>query len=198
MVLLTRREQEANYWRQFGQQGQPQPTPSAQPGLLQSILKSLTETPKAIGRNIGATGAATLALGLQQFAPERKIPFGGGYTGSELAQALGQGIEEQFPEAGVSRAGRGETAGAVADVLKQAGYAASYGVPFGHGAGLLTRYALPGAAVGALQEQARPGATPASVATSACVSALTSSVLGKLLGGKASKVSEKVPEEKLL
>ena len=163
------------------------------PGLLQSILQSVIETPKAIGRNIGATGASLAALGLQQFAPTRKIPFGGGYTGSELAQALGQGIEEQFPEAGVSRAARGETAGAVADVLKQAGYAASYAVPFGHGANILTKYTLPGITAAALQEQARTGATPKSTILAGGAGGVTSTIAGpllqKILGGKEAKIS---------
>src|SRR3990167_6599991 len=133
---------------------------------LSGFLGDLLNAPIRFGKQIGAAGAATLGAGLATFAPQKRIPFTGA-TGLELANVLAQGLKQRFPETGVVKAGKGKKREAVVDVLKQAGATASFAIPFGRGAGLLQKAFLPGAAVGGLQEAARPRATPISVATQA-------------------------------
>jgi hypothetical protein len=140
-------------------QQQPVAIPKQQ-GLLQSILSSvISPLAKYGGETIGATGASLLGLGANAFG-KNKLPFGlsGNYSGEDYANALNQGVQEKFSNSPVAKAGKGNTGGALMEILKQSAAPASYAVPFGKGieganigVNALTKVLAPGAAVGGLQ-----------------------------------------------
>src|SRR3990167_1300464 len=171
-----------SYKRYLEQEKQEQPKKKA--GLLQSLLEDLSRPFVRTGKTLGG-GAYEIARGatapftnydkraqaevsrspdiLQNLLAsfqESKNPF---YSQQDLEQI------EQNP------------LGAILDQVKQSAALASYGIPFGKGANLLTKFAVPGATVGGAQELSRPGATPTSVAQSAALGGVTSSALGGLL-----------------
>lgn len=196
---------DAIYAEQKQQLQKQTPQPKKKKGLVGDILSSIIDPAVATGRNIGATGAALGALGLQTFAGNTKIPSwlgGGGYTGSEIANSIAEGLTKDFSKTGVVKASQGKTGEAVTDVAKQAANAASYAIPFGKAipalniggraltpavGGILGKAVLPGAAVGGLQSLSEKDATLESVGKGA----LFGGAAGGALFG-AGKVASKV------
>jgi hypothetical protein len=75
---------------------------------------------------------------------------------------------------------------------QEAADAASYAIPFGKGANVLSKVLLPGAGVGALQGLSQEGATPESVLGNAALGAGGAALLQKILPGIGAKAEETI------
>lgn len=100
----------------------------------------------------------------------------GGPAGALAGGALGGGAGEKFAQ---------DLSGESLDVGKIGLNAAMGAVPFGRGAGILSKVLLPGAGVGALGALTQDNATPQSVLTGAGIGAAGAGVLSKVLPATA-------------
>lgn len=109
-----------------------------------------------------------------------------GLSEQELQKMYGDGSLKQRATKTMTQAG------------KEGLEAASYGVPFGKGANIITKALLPGAGVGAMQSLSGDNVNAKDVGVNALLSALTAGVINKIPGGqKATKgITSILPEER--
>lgn len=161
-------------------QAQPSPSPDLATtigGLLGNILQGALKPVRFVGQAGAETGASGINL-LQSILGQRQTAFNPQVmTPEELKQI-------QSPD-GSRDVGKVALEGA-----KNIANVASYAIPFGKGANLLTKVLGPGAIVGGLQGASQDNATPESIAGNAVLGAGGAGVLSgitpllsKALGG---------------
>lgn len=156
------------------------PQPSGAMAILDSILKPFFTT----GKNIGGAGfeggrALMDKLGVQNV----------------YADAKGNAVKNPFLSDEELQSISDDPMGAMGKQLRASAGVASWAVPFGKGAGLISKVLAPGAAVGALSKASEDNTGVSDILKGAAGGALTAGVVhggGKLLEGGAKLIGKGV------